>query len=121
MTPKHVTGLFLVVLLTGTILGWAEPVAGPKQSFRDPLAKELRPAIAASDLDTVQRIVSAAQPDDCLEVDEQGRTALHDAVRKCASDNAGSNAFAVLKLLASRKPCVNAADRLGRKAILDLE
>jgi ankyrin repeat protein len=97
-----------------------QPAANLPQTFRDPAALELKAAIGASDLDKARRVVSAASKTDCLELDEQGRTALHYAVRACVSDSAGTKAFEILKLLASRPGCINAPDRLGREPILDL-
>jgi ankyrin repeat protein len=122
MVLKHllVILLALLVLAARTPRSSGEPSSELKQSYRDARAAELRAAVASSDLNRVRNLVSVASTNDCLELDEQGSTALHYAVKLCASGAADSRSFEVLKLLSSRAGCVNAADRLGRKPILEV-
>jgi hypothetical protein len=123
MARKIWTGVWLIlaVFVTAITARPGEPAPLPKQSFRDPRAQSLKAAITSSNLDRVRQLVGSAATDDCLELDEQGRTALHYAVQRCAEETGNANAFDILKLLAFRPGCVNASDRLGRKPILDVE
>jgi ankyrin repeat protein len=107
--------LFIATVVSSSGQGTPSP-----QTFRDPRAVELKAAILSSNVSAVRQLTEAASSNDCLEVDDQGRTALHYAVRVCASGTSGASAFEVLKLLAGRPGCVDAADRLGRKPILEL-
>jgi ankyrin repeat protein len=123
MALKSVTAYCLSVAFT---ISWftsafAQTSSGTPQSFRDPAAKDWRDAITASNVEGVRALLTAAGTNDCLELDEQGRTALHYAVQQAVSDNTDPKPFTILKLLAARPGCVNAADRLGRKPILELE
>jgi ankyrin repeat protein len=90
-------------------------------TFRDPRAVELKKAILAGNLELVQKLAGSFSTNDCLELDEEGRTALHYATRQCAIDNADPQPFEILKLLALRSSCLNVPDRLGRKPILELD
>jgi ankyrin repeat protein len=110
-----------VVLSFAMATGFGQPAPRPRQTFRDPAALELRAAITGANLDAVKKLSQAAGTNDCLELDEQGRTALHYAVRQCTGGVVDSKPFEILKVLAHRPGCVNAADRLGRKPILELE
>ena len=64
--------------------------------------------------------MSGVATNDCLELDEEGGGALVYALRRCLSGPDDARAFQVLEELAGRSGCVNASDRLGRKAILEL-
>src|ERR1051325_4969858 len=78
--------------VAGAILGWptmtvfADPLSNSPLSFRDPAAIELKAAIASGDIQAVQAIVAKVQTHDCLELDEEGRTALHYAVQHCVTE-----------------------------------
>src|SRR5512133_2318594 len=105
-----------VRLASATLFVWVaqltarsgEPAPLARQSFRDPQAVALKAAIQSAKLESVREFVNAAATNDCLELDEQGRTALHYAVRRCAEGLGNADPFEILKLLAGRPGCVNA-------------
>jgi ankyrin repeat protein len=123
MVRTVLIGIPVALLITVSALAQtaSQPSVRNAQTFRDPAAARLKDAILSGNLDVVQRIVSAAPLSDCLEVDEQGRTALQYAVQRCATDtSADAQPFEILKILVGRDHCADAADRLGRKPILEL-
>jgi ankyrin repeat protein len=115
-------GWLALAVLVGRVTAYSADLTLPSpQSYRDATAVALRSAIKSGKLETVRELVNAAATNDCLELDEQGRTALQYAVRQCTDDTANASSFEILKLLASRSNCVNVPDRFGREPILDLE
>jgi ankyrin repeat protein len=112
---------FLGLLFTlNVIVALGQPSPAPRQSYRDQAAPQWRAAITTSNSDRVRQLLSSISTNDCLEIDEQGATALHWAARVCAAGASNPQAFEILRLLSSRGPCLNAVDRLGRKPILEL-
>jgi ankyrin repeat protein len=119
--PNWMSPLAISLLLVfNTSVARAQAASTEKLSFRDPAAADLKAAIADANLNLVQMVVASALTNDCLELDEEGRTALHYAVRRCTQSE-DAKSFEILKLLARRSGCVNVADRLGRKPILEIE
>jgi ankyrin repeat protein len=123
MARTVLIGLSIAFLIAVSALAQTagQPSGRQAQTYRDPAADRLKNAILSGDVEGVRRIVGAALISDCLEVDEQGRTALHYAVQRCATDSsADARPFEILKILAARDHCANAEDRLGRRPILEL-
>lgn len=112
--------IWMALLLASADLTIAQPALAPRLSYRDAAAQSLKAAISVSDLQAVLNFVRSAGTNDCLELDEDGRTALHYAVSRCALAEADANAFEILRTVAARTNCVNIPDRGGLKPILQL-